>query len=267
VTDLHLESFGEGFPALFVHGSFGWGREAFRKQLELADEHRVVLLDRRGFGHSPAAATLGWDTDRYDLAALLDELGPAHLVGQSYGGVVSLLAAALRPGLVRSLVAIEPPAFEVARGRPAVDAVLAAFEVVYDEAPALSGAHFVESWARASGWSAQQVEEWTASFGRSEWEAVESSRRERWPGDAPFDFETLAAASFPKVLARGAWPQLGVPGRQEVGSAYAAVCEVIAGRIGGHVVVFERSGHNPQLQEAEAFNALLRSVWAEAERV
>jgi pimeloyl-ACP methyl ester carboxylesterase len=53
-----------------------------------------------------------------DIARLLDDLGPAHLVGQSYGAVVVLLAAALRPKQVLSLTAIEPPVFDLARGDP-----------------------------------------------------------------------------------------------------------------------------------------------------
>jgi pimeloyl-ACP methyl ester carboxylesterase len=35
---------------VFVHGSFGWGEEAFHAQRELADEYELLLLDRRGYG-------------------------------------------------------------------------------------------------------------------------------------------------------------------------------------------------------------------------
>ena len=42
-----------------------------------------------------------------------------HLVGQSYGGVIALLAAPRLP--LASLTVIEPPAFGVARGDPAVE--------------------------------------------------------------------------------------------------------------------------------------------------
>ena len=46
----------------------------------------------------------------------------AHLVGHSYGGVVSLLAAAAVPERVRSLTVIEPPCTAVAAGNPDADA-------------------------------------------------------------------------------------------------------------------------------------------------
>jgi pimeloyl-ACP methyl ester carboxylesterase len=44
-----------------------------------------------------------------------------HLVGHSYGGVITLLAAGRRPTAVRSLTVIEPPGTRVALGDPAVD--------------------------------------------------------------------------------------------------------------------------------------------------
>src|SRR5438045_695299 len=50
-----------------------------------------------------------------------------HLVGHSYGGVISLLAASQRPDTPRSLTVNEPPAFGVARGDPAVEDFLNRF--------------------------------------------------------------------------------------------------------------------------------------------
>lgn len=102
MTDLHLEVYGEGEAAIFVHGTFGWGLDTFPHQLALADQYRVILVDRRGFGDSPPAEQVGWPTDMHDIAGILDEVGGAHLVGQSYGAVVCLLAAGLRPGAVHS---------------------------------------------------------------------------------------------------------------------------------------------------------------------
>ncbi len=94
------------------HGSFGWGLDTFPEQRALAGEYRIVLVDRRGCGGSRWAEAEGWPADMHDLATLFDEIGPAHLVGQSYGAVVVLLTAGLRPERVLSLIAIEPPAFE-----------------------------------------------------------------------------------------------------------------------------------------------------------
>jgi pimeloyl-ACP methyl ester carboxylesterase len=57
-----------------------------------------VLVDRRGFGESTYADAEGWPIDMHDLGELLQEIGPAHLVGQSYGAVVALLAGGTSTG-------------------------------------------------------------------------------------------------------------------------------------------------------------------------
>jgi pimeloyl-ACP methyl ester carboxylesterase len=118
-TDLHVVEFGQGEPIVFVHGSFDCAEETFPNQRELADQYRVVLVDRRGYGESPPAVRFDFDSQVDDLIAVLGS--GAHLVGQSYGGVLCLLAAARRPDLVWSLTVIEPPAFSVARGDPSVE--------------------------------------------------------------------------------------------------------------------------------------------------
>ena len=151
MDELHVDVFGTGDPAIFVHGSFGWGLDTFPEQRALSDEYRIILVDRRGFAGSSSLEAMGWPADMHDVAALLDDVGPAHLVGQSYGAVVALLAAGLRPQLVRSLVAIEPPAFEVAQGDPDADATTASLKPVFRRAAEMTADEFVAEWARANG--------------------------------------------------------------------------------------------------------------------
>lgn len=265
MTDLNTETFGVGVPAVFVHGSFGWGAETFPEQRALADDYQIVLVDRRGFGGSRSKRSDGWPTDMHDVAQLLDELGPAHLVGQSYGAVVVLLAAALVPQRVLSLAVIEPPAFAVVPGDPDVDATAAALRPVHERAPKLSREQFVTEWARARGMTEERIAEWTASFGPEEWAAAEASRRERYLGDAPLDLKKLREAAFPKVVVRGAWPA-ELAGREGAGRDFAAICRSLAERIAAELVVFERSCHNPQIEEHEAFNRLLRDLWSDHAR-
>ncbi len=99
-----------------VHGSFGWGEDTFGKQRPLSDQYRLKLVDRRGFGKSPLTKRVDFDSDANDIANVLSD--GAHLVGHSYGAVVSLLAARRRPNAVKSLTVIEPPAFKIAHNRP-----------------------------------------------------------------------------------------------------------------------------------------------------
>ena len=50
---LNVTVWGNGEPAVFVHGSFGWGEETWHAQRPLADDYELRLVDRRGYGGSP----------------------------------------------------------------------------------------------------------------------------------------------------------------------------------------------------------------------
>jgi pimeloyl-ACP methyl ester carboxylesterase len=255
-----VETRGDGTPAVFVHGSFRGGLDTFRDQLALADEYRVIVVDRRGFGGNASAAVDGWPTDAEDLVALLEEIGPAHAVGHSYGAVVALLAAARIPERLLSLVAIEPPAFELAHGDAAADATTAEMKPVYERAHELATAEYAREWGRTRGLSSARIDTWIASFGVSESAAAEATRRERWPGDAPIRLDLLAQAAFPTVVVAG-----GYDGHTRGGRDFAAVCRHIADETGARLVVFEHSTHTPQSEESEAFNRLLRDLWTSLE--
>lgn len=169
---------------MFVHGSFGWGLDTFPYQRELADRYRIHLLDRAGYGDSPPAGQLGWPTDMHDVADVLGSLKCAHLAGQSYGGVVALLAAGLRPECVRSLVAVEPPLFDAAPQDPGTAALAEALRLLEKRAEEDTVGYFAD-WARtALNRDPAGVEALTGSWGDRDWSAAESSRRERSRVDA-----------------------------------------------------------------------------------
>ncbi len=264
VEGLHVERFGSGAPAVFLHGSFGSAASAFAGQRTLSESNELIFVDRRGFGGSPAAENVGWETDAADLVALLDAMGPAHLVGHSYGGVGCLLAAGTRPDAVASLVAVEPPVFTAAAGDPAADQLTEKTRAVAERAPHLDMEEFMREWGASLGQSRFEVQAWTSGFSESDWAAAESSRGERWAGDAPLDYDALAAATFPKILVHGGWNPEVVGHKAKVGAGFAAVCHAIAERIGGQVERFPGSAHTPQHDEAAAFNDLLRRVWGSA---
>jgi pimeloyl-ACP methyl ester carboxylesterase len=111
---LHWVDFGGPADAgamVLVHGLGGSHLNWARVASALAGRARVYALDLPGFGLSPAgarAATVQANAaivDRFvrDIAG-----GTAVLVGNSMGGMVSLLAAAAHPDSVAGLVLIDP---------------------------------------------------------------------------------------------------------------------------------------------------------------
>jgi pimeloyl-ACP methyl ester carboxylesterase len=105
---------GQGEPLILIHGTLEDYR-SWDQQLEAFAESFCVLAYSRRY-HFPNPA-LGSETDyapslhSHDLAGILDalEIGPAHLVGASYGAYIALTFATLHPERVRSLVLGEPP--------------------------------------------------------------------------------------------------------------------------------------------------------------
>lgn len=110
-VELFFEERGSGSPILLVHGFGGdadvWG-EAFDL---LAEHHRVIAYDRRGFSRSRHVPVDSFERHGKDAAVLLRELGaaPATVVGWSNGGLVALDLAVREPRLVAGLVLEEPP--------------------------------------------------------------------------------------------------------------------------------------------------------------
>ncbi|MFY1615026.1 alpha/beta fold hydrolase [Micromonospora sp. WMMD736] len=73
----------------------------------LAERTRVVAYDRAGLGASDPVARLTLDSQVRDLVALLDHVGPAVLVGHSWGGLLAELAALARPDRTRGVVLVD----------------------------------------------------------------------------------------------------------------------------------------------------------------
>jgi pimeloyl-ACP methyl ester carboxylesterase len=117
---MHVHRWGAGPPVVLVHGGILGGREAWRAQRPLTDRWTLLAPDRPGHGQSPPARQDFEPESVLVAEQLLDQ--PVHLVGMSYGAIVAMYAAALRPEHVRSLTIVEPPCSGVARGVPVVDA-------------------------------------------------------------------------------------------------------------------------------------------------
>lgn len=111
---LHVTEAGEGPPLVLLHG---WPQHAgcWRTLIpQLADRHRVLAPDLRGFGRSDAPpGDYAKATLAADVVALIEAegLGPVRLIGHDWGGWISLLLALERPDVVERVVALDigPP--------------------------------------------------------------------------------------------------------------------------------------------------------------
>jgi pimeloyl-ACP methyl ester carboxylesterase len=105
---------GEGDPVLFVHGGVSDLRIWANQLPAVGRFYRAISYSRRYARPNEDIdldAADPWLQHVDDLAVFLREIGasPAHLVGNSQGAFISLLAAIRYPELVRSLVLEEPP--------------------------------------------------------------------------------------------------------------------------------------------------------------
>jgi pimeloyl-ACP methyl ester carboxylesterase len=238
---------------VFVHGAFGWGEETWREQRTLADSYRLLLLDRRGFGASPPDGRVDFDRDADDVAALLGD--GAHLVGHSYGGVVSLVAAARRPEAVRSLVLIEPPAFGVARGDEAVEELIRSIDAAAREAQDPS--EYRAAFLHAFGFPAR-----VTPLAGDNLTAARASMSERPPWEAQIPLDEIAHAGLRVLVVQGDWCPAPDSARARAGAAFRAVCDVLYERLDAERALFP-SAHNPQ-KLGKVFNDRVRTFWEAA---
>ena len=85
---------------LLVHGSVVNAELTWSAQKPLADRFEIVAPNRRGFPPGPDVESIDFEDEARWLEQFLDR--ETHVVWHSYGGVIALLAAALRPERVRS---------------------------------------------------------------------------------------------------------------------------------------------------------------------
>jgi pimeloyl-ACP methyl ester carboxylesterase len=111
---LHYEMSGEGPDLVLIHGASGSLRDwTFGLRDRLTDRYRVTVIDRPGLGHSDPLPEASLVAQARVIGAGLAQLGVTDpvLVGQSYGGAVSL-AWALEEGITprpRALVLVGSP--------------------------------------------------------------------------------------------------------------------------------------------------------------
>jgi len=107
-TPIALSVTGQGPAILLVHGSGGSGAQFGALVGLLAERFTLAAMDRRGHGASGDAAEYAIGREAEDIAACLAAIGPAAVLGHSYGALCALEAA--RRGVpMQRLMLYEPP--------------------------------------------------------------------------------------------------------------------------------------------------------------
>lgn len=103
---------GAGPPILLLHGLGGLAQEVLAPLEPLAARHRLVALDRPGYGHTEALPARSMAPHRQArwLAAAMDRLGLHRpvLLAHSLGAATALCLALDRPERVAGLVLVAP---------------------------------------------------------------------------------------------------------------------------------------------------------------
>ncbi|MEU3493030.1 alpha/beta hydrolase [Kitasatospora cineracea] len=268
-VELNVALAGSGPAVLLLHG-FPHTWELWTDVMaDLADRHRVIAPDLRGFGASSRAAT-GYDagTLAADAEALLAALGvrSAAVAGIDAGAAPAFLLALRRPDLVRRLVVMEsllgtlPGAEEFLAGGPPwwfgfhsaapdlAETVLQGHEAAYVD-------WFLHTGTLGDGVRPALRDAFVRAYtGRRALSCAFSYYRALPESAAQIERAVAAARLTVPTLALGARP---------VGAALERQLRPVADDLTGHVI--EDCGHIVPLHRPRALLALLRPFLAGAD--
>ena len=219
---------------VLLHGSVTNAALSWGAQRPLGAQFELILPNRPGFPPNPPVERVDFDEDALWLRTVV--MPGDHLVGHSYGGVAALIAAPQLP--LASLTVIEPPAFGVARGDPAVERWLA----VADQLPRDTVRAYLAAFLRHVGAPFPLPDPLPPELQQG----AEAFYRERRPDEATIPLEPLP------------YPVLVVTGDHE--PAFEAVADVLCARLGAERLVLPGAGH--AVQRAPGFNEALTQRFA-----
>jgi pimeloyl-ACP methyl ester carboxylesterase len=223
---------------VFVHGSVGNGDAAWVEQRPLSEEFELVVLNRPGFPPGPLVDRVDFEEHAEWVVERMRR--GDHLCGASYGGVISLYAAAQAPDL-RSLTVVEPPVFGIAADRPEAVEFVGRLKPLWSDGPREPRA-FLAAFHEVAG----RAVELPDPLPSEQHQGAQILMIERGPWEAEPPLDELRAARFPKLVVSGGW-----------NPAFDAVCDVLEERLAAERAVVPGRGHLPQLL-GEPFNDVLR---------
>ena len=249
VSAVHVARSGAGDPVLLLHG-IGGSADSFAPQVPaFARRHLVLSWDAPGYARSA-------DPDRppgmsgYAAAAasLLPEIGPAHVLGVSWGGVIATRLALEYPHLVRSLVLADST-----RGSGRTAATRAAMLARPADLERLGAAKFA---ARRGPRLVSPAA--PPALVRRVVDTMASSIR--MPGYG-YAASSMAQTAHDRVLPSLTVPVLVVAGRQDTVTGVRESAAIAAAIPGARLAVIEQAGHLANQEQPDEFNARAEDFW------
>ncbi len=266
-TDLYFESVGVGTPMLLMHGGLGLDHTYFRPFLDpLAESVELIFYDHRGHGRSAALETWG-DVDHAmlvdDADALRERLGHEEIVvfGHSYGGFLAQEYALSHGDRLAGLVLCSTaPALDYVgeiremvanAGVAAPEEQLATAELVFSGAGAQSDADFRREWCTILPlYFAAPDADVLARL-----DASTTYRAAAWTRAAT---DLLPAFNVADRLHEVDVPTLVIGGRHDWITPPAQADRLSSLLPRSEVVILDRSGHFPFIEERDRFVTAVR---------
>jgi proline iminopeptidase len=244
------------------HGAPGLGshREPRTSFGRLADEYRVVVFDARGSGESEGSGVFSHEQWVADLDALRVWAGAdkVAMAGGSYGGFVAMEYAVRYPERVSALV-LRDTAADNSHSHLARLNALASDRVTID----------IERFDRIDTGQVRDNDDlrecWREILPLYDY-VYDPEAVERKVAATPYRFEAhnfafstnLPHYDLKPVLPSITAPTLVTVGRTDWITPVSCSEQIVSLIPGARLVVFEKSGHSPQLEEADAWTATVR---------
>lgn len=252
---------GDGSPVLMIHGS-GPGVSAYANwrlvMPKLAESRRVIAPDMAGFGFTdrPAGAVYSMDNWVAQAIGLIDalDLPQVDLVGNSFGGALSLALAIRHPQRVRRLVLMGAAGISFPL-TPALDAV-------WGYTPSF------ENMRKVMDWFAYDRNLVTDELARLRFEAsIQPGFHESYSSmfPAPRQRWVEALASREKDIRALPHETLVIHGREDQVLPVSNSITLADWILRSQLHVFGRCGHWTQIEHAARFGRLVGDFLAEAD--
>jgi len=258
---IHYTEAGTGHPVVLLHGSGpgATGATNFGPNIgPLSETFRVIAIDMPGWGESDTQTK---DTGRDHVAALVDvldalDIQQAALVGNSMGGMTSLMTAILHPDRVSHLITMGapsplPPLFAAGGG---VSEGMKILLHAYREPTAANMKRLVEVMCFSPSMATDELAEARSAAALARPDHLDSWNSQFDGGSFMPPFFTMGPR-LREIVA----PTLLIHGRDDRVVHFEHSLSLASQINDSRMVLLNRCGHWAQIEHAEEFNRLVTS--------